>query len=92
MNLSPVERETIIVFNEGEMTAIVDTCNKALQKRMDDYCAKSPDCKLLRKDEHGRKYQCPKSWVKVHFPRQYTQEQREKARLRALQNLHREVK
>ena len=87
--LLPIERETIILFNEGEEAATVETCNHALQNRMDGLCAKSADCCLLREDEHCKKYQCPKSWVKVHLPRQYTEEQRRKMRERALKALQR---
>ena len=85
--LLQVEKETIILFDEGTITATVETCSPALQRRMDEYCAKSPACCLLHEDEHAKKYRCPKSWVKVQMPRQLTEEQRQKLRERALKTL-----
>ncbi len=85
--LLQIERETIVLFNEGETMATVETCSPALQRRMDTFCAKSPACCLLREDEHAKKYRCPKSWIKVQMPRQLTQEQRQKLRERALNTL-----
>lgn len=78
LHLSKIERETIILFNEEEKTATVDTCNAALIRRMDQYSAEDTQCSLVRKDEYGAKYVCPKSWVKVRRPKQYTEEQRQK--------------
>ena len=85
--LLQIERETIVLFNEGETMATVETCSPALQRRMDAFCAKSADCCLLHEDEHAKKYRCPKSWVKVQMPRQLTEEQRQKLRERALNTL-----
>ena len=64
MNLSKIERETIILFNEEEKTATIDTCNAALMRRMDQYSAADPDCRKVKMDEYGAKYVCPKSWGK----------------------------
>lgn len=83
MNLSRYEKETIILYNEGEQLATVDTCNPTLIKRMDKYCAQNHACTRIKKDEYGAKYTCPKGWVKVQMPRQLTDEQRQKLSSRA---------
>jgi len=89
MNLSNLERETIILYNEAEKTATVDTCSPALMRRMDQYCAEHPECSLVRKDEYGAKYVCPKKWIKVRLPRQLSDAQRREMALRADHNFGR---
>lgn len=90
MNLSQYEQETIILFNEAEKTATVETCNKRLKKQLDQYCAENVECSLVYENDDFAKYVCPKSWVKVKRPRQLSSEQREKLALRAKQNFHKE--
>ena len=89
MSISKVEQETIILFNERERTAIVDTCNAALIRRMDKYCAEHAECSLVKKDEYGAKYVCHKKWVKVRPPRQLSDAQRREMALRADHNFGR---
>lgn len=86
MSLSKIERETIILFNEEEQTAIIDTCNVAMMNRMDKYCAADKLCSLVKKDEYGAKYVCPKSWVKVRRPKQLSEEQKLELAVRARHN------
>ena len=90
MNLSRIEQETIILFNEGEPTATVETFNRRLRKQLDQYCAENVECTLVYTNDECAKYVCPKSWVKVRKPRQLSSEQREKLALRAKQNFHKE--
>lgn len=89
MNLSNYERETIILYNEAEKTAMIDTCNPSLIKRMDKCCTEYADCSLVKKDEYGAKYVCPKKWVKVRPPRQLSDAQRREMALRADHNFGR---
>jgi hypothetical protein len=86
MSLSRIEQETIILFNEADKAAIIDTCNTALTRRMDKYCAEDKLCCLVKKDQYGAKYVCPKSWVKVQRPRQLSEEQRREFAVRARHN------
>ena len=86
MSLSRIEQETIILFNEADKTATVDTCNTALIKRMDKYCAEDKLCCLVKKDEYGARYVCPKSWVKVRRPRQLSEAQKRELAVRARHN------
>jgi len=83
MQLTLLERETIILFNEAEPTASVDTCNSTLIRQMDSYCAKSPCAVEVLATEHGKRYLVPKKWIKVLMPRVYTDEQRQKMSERA---------
>lgn len=76
MQLTKLEQETIILFNEEDSTAEVDTCNRALIKRLDDFSTKSADVTCVGEDEHGKRYVLPKKWVKVRMPKQYSEEQR----------------
>ena len=89
MSLSNIERETVILFNEAEKTAIVDTCSSALIRHMDKYCADHADCSLIGKDEYGAKYVCPKRWIKVRAPRQLSDDQRREMAMRADYNFGR---
>ena len=90
-NLSPVERETIIVFNDGEPTATVETCNQKWKNKMRAICSKNADCCLTFADAHCERYSVPKRWVKVQTPRQYTEEQRRKMQQTAKDRFHKEV-
>ena len=78
MSLSKLEQETIILFNEEDSTAEVDTCNKALIRRLDSFCTKSADIACVGGDEYGKRYILPKKWVKVNMPPQLSEETRAK--------------
>ena len=68
MDLSSYERETIILFNEGERTASVYTHNKALQQKLEALARDRPeDCKLVKAFHGGRAvdYTIPKSWIRI---------------------------
>lgn len=84
MQLTKLEQETIILFNEEESTAEVDTCNRALIRRLDNFCTKSADVTCVGEDEHGKRYILPKKWVKVNMPPQLSEEQLQKKRENAL--------
>lgn len=87
MALTKYERETLILFNEEESTAIVSTYNERLRNRLADFATKSDDCCLINKGDGYEEYRIPKSWIKINLPRQYSEEQREKMAERAKVNL-----
>ena len=87
MTLTNQERETIIVFNEADDTAIVDTCNKGWINKLDKLVASSPKIIEGRTDEFGKRYLLPKSWIKVRAPRELSDEERLKLKQRAIENL-----
>lgn len=86
--MSKEEQETIIIFNELEPSAIMETCNKKLRHRMDDLYEKSVDVVRQRADDVAARYVFPKSWVKVQMPKQYSEEQRQKMAQAARERFH----
>lgn len=86
MRLSRIEQETIILFNEDEKTAIVETCNRTLRKIMNKNCVNSDLCTCVFADDVSAKYVCPKSWIKIQKPRVLTDKQRANLAIRARKN------
>jgi hypothetical protein len=79
--LSRIERETIILFNEYEATAEIETCNNAMRRRFEAIRRKHPeDVTLVRYDKYGDTYTFPKAWVKIIPPRENTEKQLEQLR------------
>lgn len=76
MNLTKYEQETIINYNNEEKTASVFTYDKSLIRKLDKRLSDSPDMKLVRRGDDFAEYSLPKKWIKVAFPRQYSDEQR----------------
>lgn len=67
MKLMAVEKETIIVFNESEKTAIVCTFNKKIIKKLLAIKDSRDDINLLNiTSEEEHKFEIPKSWIKVN--------------------------
>lgn len=87
MELSKYEKETIIIFNEVEKTASVNTYNRSLIKWLRECNRKNPSDYVITKD--GEQYiECtvPKSMIKIKYPRNFSDEQRAKMseRMRAI--------
>lgn len=84
--LTNYERETIINFNEGEDTMSVYTHSPKLRRRLEQLAQERPEeCRPHRVTHWGEavEYHVPKSWLKIHPPRQIGEAQRkalEKAR------------
>lgn len=76
MNLTKYEQETIINYNNEEKTASIFTYDKSLICKLDKRLAEMSDMKLIRRGEDFAEYSLPKKWIKVAFPRQYSDEQR----------------
>lgn len=76
MNLTKYEQETIINYNNEEKTASIFTYDKPLIRKLDKRLAEMSDMKLIRRGEDFAEYSLPKKWIKVAFPRQYSDEQR----------------
>lgn len=92
MNLTKYEQETIINYNNEEKTASVFTYDKSLIRKLDKRLAEASDIKLIRRDEDFAEYSLPKKWIKVSFPRQYSDEQRAEMaeRMRAARSMNNE--
>jgi hypothetical protein len=68
--LSPIERETIMLFNEAENTAEIETHNIVLKRRLAEICLEHPDeVKMVKKDRQADVYVFPKKWFKLSPPR-----------------------
>lgn len=85
MNLTPEERETIILFSDADTKANVYTHDKKLIDRLEQLAARYPDLVYEERKEHegAVSYMIPKSCVCLLAP--YDEARREAARLRALQ-------
>jgi len=76
--LSPTERETVILFNEGEAAAEIETYNAAMKRRLDVIRHNRPeDITLVRSDGYADNYTFPKKWIKIVPPRRASEKQRE---------------
>ena len=78
--LTKVEKETIILFNEGESTASIYTYNAGLKKRLAAFSKKYPDLCQLEKPEHlgGVSYLIDKSRLSIRLQPPYSEERRQK--------------
>lgn len=84
-----IEKETIIVFNEGEENALVTTFNKRLVKQLKELCLQRPE-ECRSEDDYpygGEHYIVPKSWVKIVPNRVISEQQRDKMRKRFFNNV-----
>ena len=81
-NVTKVERETIVNFNEAEDIAVIYTYNNDLKKRLASFASKHPNiCKLTVDDiEFGSvTYEIQKSRVSIRLVAPYSEERRKAA-------------
>ena len=78
-NLTKYEQETIILFNEEEITASVYTYSGKLKRRLASILESgNPDIQLQTEDKRGGvTYVLPKSWIKVNPKRVISEETRQ---------------
>lgn len=86
MKLSSEEKETVIVFNEADKTAQIETFNRSIVKQVQKAMALYPEEATIEAiDEESYRITLPKKWIKIRAPRLITEEQRiilaERARL-----------
>ena len=88
MKLSLYEKETIILFNEGEDTASIYTFNAGLRKRLAAFSKKYPAlCRMEQSHEQGEvSYVLDKSRLSIRFLPPYSEERKKKASEYAKQN------
>ena len=82
------EKETIILFNEGEDTASIYTFNAGLRKRLAAFSKKYPAlCRMEQSHEQGEvSYVLDKSRLSIRFLPPYSEERKKKASEYAKQN------
>ena len=78
MKLSPYEQETILLYNQGEDTADVETYDPKLLEKLNRLAEKYPE-QIQKKGEH--RFVVPKRCVSVREP--YSAERRKAASERA---------
>lgn len=62
--LSPQERETVILFNEGDTIATIYTYNRAWQNNLKKKVVEHPDTfKLLSSQNGVMEFECPKKYI-----------------------------
>lgn len=78
MQLTNLERETIINFNEAERTASVYTHNEALKRQLLELCQSHPEQvrQTAANVDGGLTFELPKKWLKVSPPRTLSPAQR----------------
>ena len=82
MHLTNFEKETIILFNEAEDTAEVETFNARLLGQL----RKVENCEdvVCEKSEKGYGvYVVPKTMIKIRAPKQLSEKEKERARNQA---------
>ena len=86
--LTKYEKETIILFSEGEDTAHIQTFNAGLRNRLAAFSKKYPDlCRLDKTHEQGGvSYVLDKSRLSIRLQPPYSEERRQKASENAKQN------
>lgn len=79
--LTKIEKETIILFNEGEEEASVYTYNTGLKKRLADFSRKYPELCRLERPEYlgGVSYRIDKSRLSIRLIPPYSEERRKEA-------------
>lgn len=79
--LTKIEKETIVLFNEGEDKANIYTHNAGLKKRLAAFAKKYPDfCRLEKSNvQGGVSYELAKSRLSIRFLTPYSEERRRKA-------------
>ncbi len=82
MKLSKYEKETIIIWNEAESTANIDTFNADLKRRLAMFSQKYPLlCQLVRSSTEGSAtYEIDKSRLSVRLVPPYSEERLAAAR------------
>lgn len=78
--LTNAEKETIIIFDEAEKLAQIETFNGRLIRRLTELSESREDCrKVSGPDEYGAyKFECPAKWLRINPGMVLTDEQRAK--------------
>ena len=86
--LTKYEKETIVLFNEGEETACIQTYNAGLRNRLAVFSKKHPNlCRLEKTYEQGGvSYVLDKSRLSIRLQPPYSEERRRKSSENAKQN------
>lgn len=86
--LTPYEKETIILTNEGDTEFTFDTFNEKYKRKLAALCENYPAyCRVKRDRSDGSiSYFISKECISIHFTAQYSGERRQKSREQAKKN------
>jgi len=83
ISLSPEERETIVLFNDGGKECTVYTCSRPVMTKLDKLCKSNPKSwKLIKQDLESKTYRTTKNLISFRgerVKREMTDEQRANA-------------
>ena len=76
--LTNAEKETIIIFDEAEKLAHIETFNGRLIRRLTELSESREDCrKVSGPDEYGAvRFEFPAKWLKINAPREMSEAQK----------------
>ena len=77
MGLSRKEKETIILFNECDDIATIETYNSRIRRRLQSIQNQNSKCICLFEKDDYVKYEVPKNWIQVNPPKQSSDRQKE---------------
>ena len=83
MKLTAYERETVILFNDGDDQAILDTASPVMIRKMDKLCSRSDGINRVSGGEQYTRYVFPKKLISIRIPRQLSESQRAELASRA---------
>jgi hypothetical protein len=88
-NLTGIERETILSYNDRDEFGTVYTCNAAMIRKMDKFCAEFPNVfKLKCEDGMSKTYIVSKKLIRIKKPaRTLTDEEKQRLSQRGTQQL-----
>ena len=77
MQLSRIEQETMINYNNGEKTATLCTADPVIIRKMDKKVEQYPDdYKLIKNTDPYKTYEFSKKLIQFRAPVKYTEEQK----------------
>lgn len=83
MSLSPEEKETVIVFNEGGKTAQVYTCTRSVRNKLERFAEQYPnEYKCLDSNEISATYEIPKNRITIRAPKSCIMSEEHKEKLK----------
>lgn len=77
-DLTRYEQETVYRYNQEERFAYCFTYDNALIRKLDKFIENGEEIIVSREGDGWKEYKFPKKCIKVRFPRQLSDEQRQK--------------
>lgn len=86
--LTPYEKETIILTNEGDTEFTFDTFNEKYKRKLAALCENYPaHCRIkCTRNDGSISYFISKECISIHFTAPYSEERRQKSREQAKKN------